>query len=61
MLLFVPTRQCCPSVGRSSWTWQMGNLLLQASPPNPAVNSDAPVYAFVLGERPGRRAGYLVR
>jgi len=29
--------------------------------PNPAVNSDAPVCAFVLSKRPWRRAGYLVR
>jgi len=29
--------------------------------PNPAVNSDAPVYAFVLSERLWRRAGYLIR
>ena len=28
---------------------------------NPAVNPDAPVYAFVLNDRPGRRAGYLIR
>ena len=27
--------------------------------PNPAVNSDAPAYAFVLHVRPRRRAGYL--
>jgi len=29
--------------------------------PNPAVNSDAPLDAFVLSERPQRRAGYLIR
>ena len=29
--------------------------------PNPAVNSDAPVCAFVLSVRPWRRAGYLIR
>jgi len=29
--------------------------------PNSAALSGAPVCGFVLGQRPGRRAGYLVR
>ena len=29
--------------------------------PNPAVNSDAQVYAVVISTRPRRRAGYLIR
>ncbi len=28
--------------------------------PNPAVNSDVLAPGFVLDERPGRRAGYLI-
>lgn len=34
---------------------------IRSVPPNPVVNSDAPVYDFVLNERLWRRAGYLMR